>query len=60
MREYEAEKLKFSYSIISGDGSPIRANSTTVDLKSLCINIKFLDSWLKLLEDNFIWCCQAY
>ena len=54
MSAYETSHRKFSDSVIIGGGIPIPDTSTTDVLKSLCLSIIFLDSWLKSLNVKYV------
>ena len=49
-----------SDSVSSGSGRLLPEGSTTYFIKSLGVSLKFIDTYLKLLESNYAWCCVAY
>ena len=48
----------FSYLMSSGVGRPLPQDSTINPIKSLCATSSSIGTWLKSLEENYIWSCQ--
>ena len=57
---YDKENYKSTYAANFGGRSTIPDDSTTIYLVSICIIINFIDTWLNVLEINFLWRCCSY
>ena len=57
---YNKENDRSTYATNFVGGRPIPDYSTLISLVSLCVSIKFIDTWLNALAKTLAWRCCDY